>query len=514
MSVYAKLVKSTFIIMVITVVSKIFGFLRETTFVKFFGLTINADAYNMASTLPNIIFISIALCFANSFVPVYSNLYNRKEEKKANLFTSSVINILVIFSLVATFLGIVFTGPIVRILTLGSYKGKLLDLTVMQARIMFLMFIFVILSYFFSAFLNARMSFIVPQFAGIPMSLAVIASIVFFSPKYGIAAVSIGTVIGSALQVMIMLPALRGKLKYYPVLGIDNENTRHMFRMALPVLCGSVVHQANSLFDRMLASRLGAGNVSAIKYANMLMGFVLGVIIMAIATVVYSQLSKLHSLEHKISFNRVVKRALAILTIILLPLTVGSIIFCQDIIRIVYQRGAFDAGATKVTAAIFAFYALGMIPMGINEVMTRAFYAIKNSKTPLKVGLVSVSINVVLNLVLIRFLQARGLALASALSLTFSSFALCFLLSKHIGKECFFEFLAEVPRIVACAAVAVPAALFMNSMMRGYTVEIRFPVVMLVAGLIYGGLLILLKVDEAVWAAGSLKQWLEKRKAK
>lgn len=513
MSVSARLVRSTVIIMIITVVSKFFGFLRETTFANFFGVTQQAEAYNMASTLSNIIFISIALCFANSFVPIYSDLHNRNQEKRANLFASSVINILVAFSLIVTLLGIVFTNAVVRILTLNSYKGQILALTVTQARIMFLMFAFVILSYFFSAFLNARMSFIIPQLAGIPMSLAVIAFIVFFSPKYGIVAVSIGTVIGSALQVLLMLPALRGKLKYYPVLGLDNENTRHMFRMAFPVLCGSVVHQANSVFDRMLASRLSEGNVSAIKYANMLMGFVLGVIIMAIATVVYSQLSKLSSLEQKISFNRVIKRALAIMTIILLPLTAGSIIFSNDIIRIVYQRGAFDAGATKLTASIFAFYALAMIPMGFNEILTRAFYALKNSKTPLKVGLVSVLINVVLNLVLIRYLQARGLALASAISLAFGAFTLCFLLSKHIGRQSFTEFLIEVPKIVICAAVAVPAALFINSVMSGYAVNIRFPVIIFIAGLVYSVLLILFRVDEAVWAVNLLKKWMKSRKA-
>lgn len=498
--------------MVITVLSKIIGFFRETTFAGFFGVTQQADAYNMASTLPSIIFISIALSIANSFVPIYSNIYNRQGEHEANLFTSSVINILMIFSAVVTLIGVVFTHWIVRILTLGSYRGDIFNLTVAQARIMFLMFAFVILSYFISALLNARMRFIVPQLAGMPMSIAVIISIVFFSPTYGIIAVSIGTVIGSILQVLIQLPVFLKKFKYYPVLGLQNLNTKEMFVMALPVLLGSMVQQVNSVVDRMLASRLSDGNVSAIKYANMLIGFVLGVIIMAIATVVYSQLSKLSSLEHKISFNRVVRRSLAIMVILLLPLTAGAVIFSSDIIRIVYQRGAFDTGATSLTASIFAFYALGMVPMGLTEVLTRGFFALKDSKTPMKIGIASVSINIVLNFILVRFLEARGLALASAISITFSAIFLCKLLSRRIGKQCFTEFLAELPRIVMCAVLAVIIALLINSLLLNYIVFIRFPIVMFVAGSVYVMSLILLKVDEAIWALDSLKNWIKAKK--
>jgi putative peptidoglycan lipid II flippase len=206
-----------------------------------------------------------------------------------------------------------------------------------------------------------------------------------------------------------------------------------MGTLVIPVVIGTGVSTINTLVDRMMASFLAEGSISALNFANRLNFFALGLFISPITTVIYPTLSKFSAEKDVNTFKNTLNRVIGIVIAVIMPVMTGAIILRVPIIRFLFERGAFDQRATYMTATALLFYSIGMVGIGIREVINRGFYSLQDTKTPMINGAIAMIINIILNQILVRFMGIEGLALSTSISAIICTVMLFYSLRKEIG---------------------------------------------------------------------------------
>lgn len=506
--------KATILVMIITLLSKITGFLREILLGSAYGATYVTDAYLVSLTIPQTLFASIAAAIGTTYIPLYSRIRVEEGPEEAVRFTSRVLNVVLVISTALAVLGMVFTRPIVSLIAMG-FKGEVLELAVGFTRITFPMIIFIGMCQIFISFLQANNEFVLPALRGIPNNMIIIA-VLLLSDMVGSYGLVFGTLVGSVVQLAVLLPGVFKKdYRYSTTLNFKDPYVTKVAALALPVMLGSTVQQLNALIDRMLASGLPEGSISALNFANRLNGFAYGLFTVSLATVIYPLLSRLSAEEDVAGFKDKLIKALNVITLIILPITVGAVVLRRPIVSVLFERGQFDARATSMTASALMFYSLGMVFYGYRDVLNRTFYSLQDTRTPMLNGVLTVLCNIVLNLILVRFMQHDGLALATSLSAMIMTLLLFANLRKRLGsiggKKLFGAFL----KCGAASLIMGVAVYWLN----GFAAEYIFPsskmigflILALLIGfgaLLYFGLICLFRVEEVKWLIDMVKKRL------
>lgn len=210
--------------------------------------------------------------------------------------------------------------------------------------------------------------------------------------------------------------------------------------------------------DRTIATTLVEGGVSALNYANSLIGFATGLFISSIITVLYPTISKYASASDYEGMKASVKESINLISIFIIPITVGAVLLSKEVVWMIYGRGAFDATAIQLTSAALLFYALGMLGAGVREAISRAYYAMQDTKTPMINAAIGILINIVLNIVLSRYMGIAGLALATSIAGTVTAILIFLSFRKKIGPFGMKEVAVNVAKISAASAVMGVAA--------------------------------------------------------
>ena len=312
-----------------------------------------------------------------------------------------------------------------------------------------------------------------------------------------------GTLIGMASEFLFQLPyAIKAGYKYVPIINIKDKYIKKMAWLIMPVLIGVAVNQVNTLVDRTLASTLPVGTVSALNYSNKLTSFVIAIFITSISSVIYPILSQLSSENNKERFTSSVIKSINCVIILVLPITVGTIVLALPIVRVLFERGAFGANATYLTALALAMYSIGMVAYGLRDVLGKIFYSLQDTKTPMVNGVIAMAMNMIMDVVFIKFWGLAGLTLATSLS----SMACIMLLFRSLKKK--IGYFGQ-DKIVRATAKSLVASLIMGAVAYySYHYMIRFThtggetefivlmVAVTLAAAVYGGLIMLFKVDE------------------
>lgn len=402
----------------LTVISKLLGFLRETSLAAVFGATSDTDAYLLAQTIPYLLFATVSYALTTTFIPVYSHVREARGKEAGFRFANTVILVLLVVGIVLVLAGEALAEQLVRLVAPGLDES-VAELTEYLSRILFPMTIFQLLSGVVTGILQADGEFGIPTAAGLAQNIAIIISIIAFGPRYGIPAVAVGTLIGLGLSFLVKLPALaRTGFRWRAVLDIRDPGLQRIAILMLPALLSAGANQVNTLVDRMLASGLPEGRVAALNYANRLMQLAPGIIGTSVTTVIYPTLAKLAARKDWERFNEGLVSSLSLVHFLLIPIAVGILVLREPLVRIVYERGAFDAAATQETAWTLLFFSIGIAVFSMRNLISRAFFTLQDTKTPLMLGIVTVGTNVVLNLLLVGPLEQGGLALASVISMT------------------------------------------------------------------------------------------------
>lgn len=409
-----KVAYTLFFMVIMTFISKLFGFIRETVIANFYGTSYIVDSYVMAVAIPSILFGGIFAAIATAYMPTLSTVQESEGKLKANIFTSQIINVIFILSIIVSVIGFVFSNQIVAIFASG-FTGKTAALTSFYIKISFTYIIFTSLSSIFDAYMQYEGSYLKPIISGYFYNLAIILFVVISSltSHYLLA---FGILVGAFLRLIFIGISAINKGFHYSFDFSINESVRKILNLAMPVFIGSYILQINSFVDKTLASNLPVGSVSALNYGMILITLITGLTVSILVTLVYPKLTKANTNENLELFNEIVEKGLGITAIITIPFTFGIIAFNSEVVQIVYERGAFDSDATIMTSGAFLFYGLGLSFFATNELLTKIFYSMRNTKAPIVCSGISVIINIVLNLILINYLGHRGLALATSIA--------------------------------------------------------------------------------------------------
>lgn len=424
--------KTAIILMLITVLSKILGFTRDITLSYFYGASGVSDAYLIATTIPIVIFSFIGIGLSTGYIPMYSKIEQDEGELEANKYTNNLVNILIIICTIILVFGQVFTTQIVKTFASG-FEGETLLLAIKITKISLLGIYFTGIVYIFTGFLQLKNNYIIPALVGVPLNFIIILSI-FLSSKTSILILAIGSVVATASQILILIPSMyRNRYRYKFILDIKDKYIKKMFYISLPIIIGASVNQINILVDRTLASKIAVGGISSLNYANKLSGFIQGLFVLSIATAMYPMISKMAAENNIDGLKKSVSEAISSINILVIPATIGAMIFSNPIVELLFGRGAFDDTAIYMTSSALFFYSIGMLGVGLREIISRAFYSMQDTKTPMINATISVAMNIILNVILSKFIGISGLALATSISALVCTVLLFISLRKKIG---------------------------------------------------------------------------------
>lgn len=447
------LVKSTALLIVITVLSKLTGFGREVTQANFFGANIATDAYIVAMTIPSILFLAVGEAIKNVFVPVYDR-FRAHDRDKALVWKFTLVGMIlcILVVILPVFLNTDFA---VRILA-PDLPDEGIALAAGMLRVLIFIVFFRLFVSVCTAILHVNRNFLVPGLIGIPYNLTIIVFCFLLAGRLGIDALIWGTFIGVALRFLVLIPSL-GKIKLGGAIRDKaGDGLKEIALLLPPVLAGSLAKELMTITDRIFASGLAEGSISYLSYANRIKELPVGMLIGTIITVLYPTLVS-HANDRKWGeYRSILANTITTMTFLLLPITVGLAILALPITQLVFMRGEFGMAASEATAYALRFYSLHILGAMVYLLMVRAHYAIKDVKTPLYAMLIAVSLNIVMNIIFIPYLQHGGIALATAISFLVAGLFMYKRLCKRTGPLLGKRMLGDIGKsTLATAAMAL-----------------------------------------------------------
>ncbi len=449
-----KTIRTAFTVSMVIAISKIAGAGREMVFAAYFGQSLQSDAYVTAYTILNITAIAFGAAIGSTFIPIYTKTRLNHGENSAGIYASNILNLYVICGIIVSAAGYLLAPQICGLVYQGSQEG--LNLTIYLIRIMYPTILFWAIAGVLSNILDAHKNFIPEQLKGLALTFCVIIACIFFK---SIKSVAVSTSIAGILQVVILLPFIRGKYKYKPLLNLRNKELRRTFLLALPALIGIAFDDINNLTDKIFSSSMGVGMVTALSKSFFLVQMAVGILIVPLTTIMFSELSHFAALGQVDKLKESVRKSLETVALITLPVIMISLVCSRDIIGVVYQHGNFTAADTALTAPVFSLYIIGLFGFGTRAFLTQFFYSTQKTRVPLFCGIFSVSLNIVLDLLLKGVLGVKGLTLATSIASFTGAMLMLVILHIQVGKINFRQSIRQIVKTFIAAGFCLAAAL-------------------------------------------------------
>ena len=438
---HRSIMRSTSVMAVGTLSSRILGFLRDIILATLFGTGIRADAFFVAQKIPNLFRDLVGEGAANSaVVPVLSEYKAKKTKEEFWVFVNVISVLAMIVLSVLTILGVLLAPLIVQLIAPGFRADpEKFALTVNLTRLMFPYLVMIGLTAHSVAILMTFRSFTAPAFSPCLMNAAVILSALMSAammeePVYGLA---VGVLVGGVLQLAVQIrPMMREGMTFIKPKTFKHPGAAQIGRLLVPRLFGAGVYQLTVLIDTFCASLgsiVGPGGISAIYYSNRIIQFPMGVFTVALASVLLPSMSGMASINDTEKLKETLVFSLENIFFVLFPSSIMMILLAMPIIQVLFQRGEFDLYSTLITSGALTFYAFGLFSFGGIKILVTAFHALQDTKTPVKVAAICLLINATLNFILMYPLQVSGIALASSIAATVDFAILFYLIEKRLG---------------------------------------------------------------------------------
>ena len=429
---YSSIIKSATLIMVCTIVFKLLGFIREFVLAYFFGTSGVSDAFLISQTIPGTLFDFVGAGLTTCFIPIFFAVLQEKGQNDANGFTNKILTIIFAFATLLIVLVWIDTPFFVKIFASG-FTEETLALACKFTKIGILSLYFSALVFVYGAYLQTCKVFL-PNAATAILQSAIVLLSIYLGATVDMLIMPIGCALAIGLRLIFIYPATK---KYGLKTRLDfrwnDKNVKQFFVLLLPVVVGVAVNDLNTIFDRTIASQVSIGAISALTYGNSLIQLANGGVVQPLATVYYPYITKNISEGNINDAVVMLKKTTDLILFIFLPLTAIFMIFSQQITEVLFSRGAFGTEAASMTSEALFFYSIGICFIGIREVLSRYYYANGDTKTPMLNAAIGVVCNILLNLLLSRYIGVGGLALATSTSAIVTSLLLMLNAKKKLG---------------------------------------------------------------------------------
>lgn len=508
--------RAVMMVAVFSLLSKLLGFVRETLIASKYGAGSNTDVFFISLTAISMFTIIISSSIGTTLIPVLGEV-EAKEGKQGKIeHLNNFFNIIVIFAIGLTIIGIVFAPLILRLLGAG-FDPKQFELGVLLTRIGMPTIIFSSMLGVFRGFLQTEGYYNEFAIAGMLGNVVMITFLIFFSNRFDVRGLMAIYVIAQALPLILQGVLLKREgYAYRYIVDYHDVYMKRVFKMIPPVLVGVAIDDVNQLVSNSLASTLKEGSVSALNYSKRLNGVTTGIFVTSILTVLFPMLSREANNEDPKGLKRIIIRGINTIILVAIPASVGMMVLATPIVKLVFQRGKFDEVATFMTAGVLLFSSIGIAFMAINQYLYRVFYSLKDTKTTLVIGAFTVGITVVFNFILIQFLEYRGIALATSIANILTTIFTLFLLRKKIGAFGFSNtVVVAFKTIVAATVMGVVAHFtfgFTSGLLGAGTINLAIALFgsILLAAIVYFILVYLFKVEELSMLVNSFMRKIRK----
>ncbi len=506
-----------------TFLSRIFGYIRDMALAWFFGAGLYSDAFFVAFRIPNLLrrlFAEGSLSIA--FIPVFTEYLANRGKDDAFEMARSAIRLLSVLLVFTAIIGIFLSPIIIRVIAPGFAESpEKLSLTIFLTRIMFPYILFIGMVALSMGILNVLGHFAAPALAPVFLNISIICSVFLISPYMAdpVTGLAIGVLIGGFLQLALQVPFLIKKGFYFwQKAKIYHPGLKKIGLLMLPAIFGAAVYQINILVGTLLASLLPEGSVSYLYYADRLVQFPLGIFGIAAATAVLPSLSRQAAENDLSAVRNTFSFTMKLVFFITIPSMVGLIVLREPIVALLFKRGAFDAETTRLTAYALLYYSIGLWAFSAVRIVVSTFYALQDTKTPVRMAVISVCANIILGIILMGPLSHGGLALATSLASMLNFGLLVRALRFKLGVLGWRNIMESVCKTMICSGVmgaAVWAIALLIIPSEGGTLSGLFFGLMgsIVIGLVlYGSFSLLLKSQElekvlAIARKGMGKKW-------
>jgi len=435
----SQVVRAAGIVGAATMVSRVFGLVRDMVIAAFFGASWMTDAFWVAFRIPNMLRRLLGEgSLTVSFVPVFTEYLEKKTKEQALELAYNAVTLLSIILAVISVLGIILSPLIVGLIAPGFIsEPKQFALAVFLNRLMFPYIFFIALVALCMGILNSFRHFTAPALSPVLLNVAMIGAAFFLRPFFAepITSLAIGVLIGGVLQLAMQWPFLLKfgvRLKFR--LNLKHPGIKQIGLLMMPAILGAGVSTINVFVGTILASLLPGGSVTYLFYADRIMELPLGIFAIAIGTATLPSFSKhvaagnMDELKSGISFS------LRLMLFLTVPAMAALMALNLPIISVLFQRGAFDVPSAVYTGQALFCYALGLWAFSVLRVFVSSFYSLQDSKWPMKAAVIALIVNVIASLILMYPLKHNGIALASSIAATANVLVLTSVLKRKIGK--------------------------------------------------------------------------------
>lgn len=486
-------------LMIITIISKITGLLREQFTSYFLGTGSLADIYSTASNIPFTIFGFIVAGVGTSFIPIYNKIKKERGMKSADEYTSNLVNILVVVSLIIIGLTVIFAPWIVKIFAVG-YGGEKLRLTVQFTRIISFATTTALVSSVYIGYLNLKGSFVVPAMTGIIMNVLNIITFLIAYKFNNFFIIAFGFLISDILKYVFFPKSLR-KEHYKHGWGLDfkDEHIKMMISMSIPIIISIAAVDLSTIVDQSLAtivSKGAHGAVSSLRYSVLILQLISGVIVVSIATAIFPKMSD-YAVENKLpQLKKTLMESVMFAQLLVIPAMIGAMVLVKPIVSIIFERGVFDAESTKITAHVLYFYLPTLLGHSIRDLMVRANYSLRNIKTPVRITVIEQVLNIVLSVIFSSFMGVAGLALGTSIATILGGIMMTYKFRKKYGKINLRNFLISTIKVIVASLIMGIFTYTSYNYLAEFGHAISFIGSVLISIIIYAIIIILMRIPE------------------
>ena len=497
------------------VLSNIVGLVRRALEARVFGTGVEIDAFNAADRIPDILFVLVAGgALASAFIPTLTEFLEKDDRKGAWRLASSIVNLVILILTLFSIVCWAFAPQIVRGILAPEFTPDQQALTVELLRILLLTPAIFGVSGLVMGVLNTHQSFLLPAIAPTMLWSGMIIGVLFFVPEMGIHGLAWGKVLGAGMHFAIQIPALLKlpQRKYIPTLGLKIPAVREVGRLMAPRLLGVSVVQLNFLVNTIIASGLSPGSLTSIIVAFAVMTMPQVVIAQAISIAALPTFSAQIARGKPEEMRRSLASTLRGILFLSLPAMMGLILLRVPVISMLFQRGEFDAYSVELTAWALLWYTVGLVGHSLVEIVSRAFYALHDTKTPVLIGTAAMSLNVVFSLTFpgiferYGWMPHGGLALANSLATALEMVVLLWLMRRRLdGLEGRYVLRGTAKSLLATVAMS-GALVWWMGLVAGRSVWLISLGGIGLGGVVYGVVMLVLRVEEVGVVVNALKK--------
>jgi putative peptidoglycan lipid II flippase len=409
------LARKTSIVGGMTLISRILGLVRDVVFARYFGARIVMDAFLVANRIPNMLRRFFAEgAFSAGFVPVMARYRENHDHEEAREFIDAVSGTFGAVLFLVTLVGVIAAPLLVLVVAPGFVgEGGDLDLAALMLRFTFPYLLFVSLTAFAGGILNTYGRFGVPALTPVILNIVLIAAAIWLSPRLDqpIMALAYAVFIAGICQLLFQLPFLAKihalpRPKWAPA----HKGVKRAFKLMVPAIFGSSAAQINVLLGGIIASMLPVGSISYLYFSDRLMEFPLGIFSIALGTVTLPYLSRLWAKEDRTTFSQTLDWSLKLALLIAVPAAIGLFALAEPLVATLFYGGVFDENAVRMTALALRAYALGLVGFSFVKILAPAYFAREDTKTPVRIALLALLVNLILSVGLAGFMLVNDIA--------------------------------------------------------------------------------------------------------